>query len=60
MKTLLPVSVGGVAGGTKYICCGILFKFCVDTYNLYGGDENAMKSATHVMKLVDVTDFCRN
>eukprot|EP01119_Soliformovum_irregulare_P018159 TRINITY_DN5508_c0_g1_i4.p1 TRINITY_DN5508_c0_g1~~TRINITY_DN5508_c0_g1_i4.p1 ORF type:complete len:1482 (-),score=512.19 TRINITY_DN5508_c0_g1_i4:32-3964(-) len=49
-KTLKPVSVGGVAGGQKYICNGILFKFSIDHHNLYGGDENAMKAAAHELK----------
>ncbi|GAM27028.1 hypothetical protein SAMD00019534_102030 [Acytostelium subglobosum LB1] len=49
MKTIKPVSVGGVAGGDKYIVQGILFKFAVesDTFGLYGSDENAMKAAAH-------------
>eukprot|EP01133_Synstelium_polycarpum_P013644 gene13644-16064_t len=48
-KTIRPVSVGGIAGGEKYIVQGILFKFAVesDTYGLYGNDENAMKTAAH-------------
>ncbi|EFA86726.1 hypothetical protein PPL_00531 [Heterostelium album PN500] len=49
LKTIKPVSVGGIAGGEKYIVQGILFKFAVesDTYGLYGSDENAMKTAAH-------------
>ena len=44
-KTIKPVSVGGIAGGEKYIVYGIwillftrgiLFKFCVDVNGLYG------------------------
>lgn len=34
-------------GGQKYRCRGILFKFAVDEAGLYGGDENAQKSAGH-------------
>ncbi len=59
-KTFKPVSVGGVAGGEKYIVAGILFKvifilsnhfqFAIDIYGLYGGDENAMKAASHDLK----------
>lgn len=31
-KTIKPTSaLGGTAGGLKYVCGGILFKFCVDT-----------------------------
>lgn len=51
-KTLRPVSVGGVAGGAKYISNGILFKFAVDERNLYGGDQNAIKSASHDLKVL--------
>ena len=37
MKTIKPVQLGGVAGGEKYICQGILFKFAVDHAGIYGG-----------------------
>lgn len=30
-KTIKPKSMGGIAGGEKYIVQGILFKFAVDT-----------------------------
>jgi hypothetical protein len=49
----------GVAGGEKFICRGILFKFSLDTMigtdrYLYGGevrsDEKAMKSACNERK----------
>jgi hypothetical protein len=29
---------------------GILFKFATDWHNLYGGDEFAMKAASHELK----------
>eukprot|EP01087_Luapelamoeba_hula_P009869 TRINITY_DN2581_c1_g2_i1.p1 TRINITY_DN2581_c1_g2~~TRINITY_DN2581_c1_g2_i1.p1 ORF type:complete len:1535 (+),score=206.50 TRINITY_DN2581_c1_g2_i1:470-4606(+) len=45
-KTILPVQVGGVAGGDKYISHGILFKFSIDK-GYYGGDEFAMKATAH-------------
>jgi len=38
------VSIGGRAGGQKYKCAGILFKFVVDP-GMYCGTLNAMKSA---------------
>ncbi|KAN0015625.1 hypothetical protein ACTFIU_008366 [Dictyostelium citrinum] len=49
LKTIKPVSVGGIAGGEKYIVQGILFKFALEseTFGLYGNDENAMKTAAH-------------
>eukprot|EP01132_Coremiostelium_polycephalum_P005864 gene5864-7293_t len=47
IKTIKPVSVGGIAGGHKYIVHGIMFKFAVEIYGLYGSDENAMKTAAH-------------
>jgi hypothetical protein len=49
-KTIKPVSVGGIAGGEKYVCQNILFKFAVDIEGLYKSDENAMKAASHDLK----------
>lgn len=46
LKTLKPVFLG-YAGGAKYRCHGILFKFALDFHGLYGGDEYAMKAAGH-------------
>ena len=34
-KTIKPVSIGGIAGGEKFIANGILFKFAVDFEGLY-------------------------
>ena len=36
-----------MAGGLKYLCRGILFKFSVDSFGIYGSDEAAMKAAAH-------------
>jgi hypothetical protein len=49
-KTICPTKIGGIAGGDKYICGGILFKFALDVRGLYGGDEFAMKAASHELK----------
>jgi hypothetical protein len=38
-RTINPTSVGGLAGGEKYIYHGILFKFAVDWLGIYGRDE---------------------
>lgn len=46
-QTIKPTKIGGVAGGTKYLCRGILFKFSLDSYGIYGSDEIAMKAAAH-------------
>jgi hypothetical protein len=43
-------SVGGVAGGEKYIHSGIFFKLSRDWKGIYGGDGNAMKAAEHEIK----------
>eukprot|EP01125_Pyxidicula_operculata_P005438 TRINITY_DN1931_c0_g2_i1.p1 TRINITY_DN1931_c0_g2~~TRINITY_DN1931_c0_g2_i1.p1 ORF type:complete len:2425 (-),score=534.59 TRINITY_DN1931_c0_g2_i1:786-8060(-) len=52
-------NVGGFAGGHKYVCQGILFKFALDVQHrdgkwLYGGDkpshEKAMKAAANERK----------
>ncbi|KAH3742853.1 Histidine kinase A [Pelomyxa schiedti] len=59
VKTIKPISVGGVAGGQKYLCQNILFKVLVDTLlpskvYLYGGSspdqQSAMKSGSHDLK----------
>ncbi len=42
-------SVGGVAGGQKYIIGNIFFKFARDT-GIYGGDEGACKAAKHELR----------
>lgn len=41
-KTIKPMAVGGQAGGEKYIVQGIFFKFALDIYAIYGGDQYAM------------------
>ena len=46
-KTIKPVNVGGVAGGEKYVQRGIFFKFAIDAFGVYGGDEYAQKAAGH-------------
>eukprot|EP00002_Diphylleia_rotans_P010475 TRINITY_DN2096_c0_g1_i1.p1 TRINITY_DN2096_c0_g1~~TRINITY_DN2096_c0_g1_i1.p1 ORF type:complete len:1430 (-),score=323.34 TRINITY_DN2096_c0_g1_i1:230-4081(-) len=51
-KTIKPVSVGGIAGGDKYLVptCNILFKLATDKHGLYGGLENAQKAANHELR----------
>lgn len=57
-KTIKPSSVGGIAGGEKYMCHSIFFKFAMDPLIsqepplfLYGGHKQnnyaAMKAASH-------------
>lgn len=46
-KTIKPVNVGGVAGGEKYVQRGVFFKFAIDAFGVYGGDEFAQKAAGH-------------
>ncbi len=41
-----------VITGEKYIYHGILFKFAVDLFNIYDGDQYAMKAANHELKSV--------
>ena len=38
-KCIKSINVGGRAGGTKYICQGIFFKFALDDSKLFGGHE---------------------
>jgi hypothetical protein len=40
------MAVGGQAGGEKYIVQGIFFKFALDLFGIYGGDEYAMYRPT--------------
>ncbi len=51
---LLPLLFlfGFVITGEKYIYHGILFKFAVDLFNIYDGDQYAMKAANHELKSV--------
>ncbi|EGG14472.1 hypothetical protein DFA_12244 [Cavenderia fasciculata] len=58
-KTILPIDIGGVAGGSKFRVMDIIFKFVVDTEIaegvwMYGdhckSDEMAQKSAGHELK----------
>lgn len=50
-KTIKPVNMGGVAGGSKYIVHNILFKFALDTEGLYGNnDAAAAKVGGHELK----------
>jgi hypothetical protein len=51
-KTIRPNTlVRGVAGGDKYICNNILFKFAINGQkNIYRSDENAMKAAGNELR----------
>jgi len=49
-KTIKPVGMGGQAGGEKYIVQNILFKFAVDSSNMYNGDFAAAKVAALELK----------
>eukprot|EP01133_Synstelium_polycarpum_P013661 gene13661-16088_t len=52
-KTIRSVpSLGGQAGGEKYIYNGILFKFASDWIGIYGNDEFSMKAGGHELKSV--------
>ncbi|KAM9987697.1 hypothetical protein ACTFIZ_003048 [Dictyostelium cf. discoideum] len=59
LKTIKPIDIGGIAGGQKFICQGILFKFAYDTKigengYLYGGkypsETSASKAAGNELK----------
>lgn len=44
----ITAKVGGIAGGEKYICRGIFFKFTKDNQGIFGGnDDSAMKAGAH-------------
>lgn len=49
IQTIRPLTstLGGVAGGEKYVVANLLFKFAVDASGLFGGDDScAAKVAT--------------
>ena len=48
-KTIKPLNLGGVIGGKKYIVHNMLFKFAVDSFDIFG-DEAAAKIAGHELK----------
>ena len=58
-KTIKPVNVGGVAGGEKYVKKGIFFKFAIDAFGVYGGDEYAQKAAGHELGGLKAYYNCR-
>ena len=49
-KTIKPLSMGGVAGGEKYVVHNTLFKFAVDSYGILGSDYAAAKVAGNELK----------
>eukprot|EP01117_Protostelium_nocturnum_P012592 TRINITY_DN4634_c0_g2_i2.p1 TRINITY_DN4634_c0_g2~~TRINITY_DN4634_c0_g2_i2.p1 ORF type:complete len:1322 (+),score=514.36 TRINITY_DN4634_c0_g2_i2:78-4043(+) len=50
-KTIKPLSTAQEgAGGEKYFCKGIYFKFAVNSGGIYPGDEEAAKVAGHELK----------
>lgn len=71
-KTVHPLKLGGIAGGQKFVCQGILFKFAMDVALdapngsqiwMYGGPEScneyAMKSAKHEFNSIVVVNNLR-
>lgn len=60
LKTVKPSpSMGGQAGGTKYVVNAILFKLAVDSSGLYRGDHFAQKAAGHELKSLAAYFDCR-
>eukprot|EP01087_Luapelamoeba_hula_P019490 TRINITY_DN6459_c0_g1_i2.p1 TRINITY_DN6459_c0_g1~~TRINITY_DN6459_c0_g1_i2.p1 ORF type:complete len:388 (-),score=29.84 TRINITY_DN6459_c0_g1_i2:685-1848(-) len=49
-KTIKPISIGGIAGGEKFVVGGIMFKFPSNVNNMYQGLANAMKAAGHELR----------
>lgn len=50
MQTIKPTSVGGQAGGEKYIVNKVLFKFAVDAHGMFNGsDYAAAKVRYHIL-----------
>ena len=42
-KVIQPVTIGGSAGGEKYVVHNILFKFALDSGGLFGGSDLAAR-----------------
>eukprot|EP01103_Thecamoeba_quadrilineata_P002468 TRINITY_DN12422_c0_g1_i1.p1 TRINITY_DN12422_c0_g1~~TRINITY_DN12422_c0_g1_i1.p1 ORF type:complete len:1100 (+),score=240.39 TRINITY_DN12422_c0_g1_i1:58-3357(+) len=58
-KTIPSVpGVGGIAGGLKYLKCNIIFKFAVDSEELYDGEKGAGKVAGHDLKCLQCYSDC--
>jgi len=49
-KSVRPIDVGGVGGGLKYVHHNVFFKFVVDEFGIYGGNESAAKTAKHELR----------
>eukprot|EP01132_Coremiostelium_polycephalum_P009238 gene9238-11318_t len=49
-KTIPPIDIGGLAGGSKFIVHGILFKFAIDKDDFYGSDYASMCVGGHELK----------
>ncbi len=51
-RTIKPLSIGGIAGGDKFIARNLFIKFCSDEVQLklYGGAHFAQKAASHELK----------
>lgn len=53
-KTIRPIDVGGIAGGTKFIHRNLFIKFCADeNTSLYGTAHFAQKAASHEIKALN-------
>ena len=52
LKTIKPAKMGGFAGGDKYLVNNIMFKFAVDSKNLFDSDEAAIKVAGHELYVI--------
>ena len=49
-RRIKKASVGGVAGGEKFIYRGVFLKFALDVSGFYGGHEFSQKAAGHELK----------
>eukprot|EP00698_Gefionella_okellyi_P008753 TRINITY_DN2189_c0_g1_i3.p1 TRINITY_DN2189_c0_g1~~TRINITY_DN2189_c0_g1_i3.p1 ORF type:complete len:714 (-),score=144.48 TRINITY_DN2189_c0_g1_i3:1496-3637(-) len=49
-RRIPSVDLGGIAGGAKFLHDGMIFKFAADFQGIFGGDEFAMKAASHELK----------
>eukprot|EP01091_Cochliopodium_minus_P013369 TRINITY_DN4293_c0_g1_i1.p1 TRINITY_DN4293_c0_g1~~TRINITY_DN4293_c0_g1_i1.p1 ORF type:complete len:537 (-),score=110.57 TRINITY_DN4293_c0_g1_i1:953-2563(-) len=50
LKTIKPISLGGKAGGEKYVNSGILFKFANDVFKIYDNEDGCHKAGGNELK----------
>ena len=60
-KTIRPISLGGIAGGEKFLVNNCFIKFCSSQHHndLYGGAHFAQKAAKHELRSLNALIGCQ-